>query len=156
MGTPLAGPMGKEWFGWPLPAQGLRDRADLIRVAAAFAAAQLPWAMLRSHVRFDPAGYVRQPIYRDDTWELLLLCWLPGQATAVHGHDGSSGLVRLLAGTLEECGYEALDAPRPAHRRTLHGQGLLVELPETIHRVANAGSTPALSLHLYSPPLPAR
>jgi cysteine dioxygenase len=156
MGIPLAGHRDEGGFDWSLLAGGLRERSDLARVARVFGSTPLPLATLQRYVRFDRGAYARQRIVRTDAWELLLLCWLPGQASAVHDHDGSTGLVRIVAGSLEESVFGALDGRLPAHTRTVHAGDLLVELPDTIHRVVNAGTRPALSLHLYSPPLPAR
>jgi len=156
MGSALAGPRGEEGFDGSLQLLRGDAPADLRRIAQLFCTAPLPWTLLQRYVRFDAAGYARQSIVRGEAFELLLLCWLPGQATPVHGHDGSAGLVRVVTGSLEESLFESLDAEAPTRTHTAHAGDLLVETPETIHRVVNAGTRPALSLHLYAPPLPAR
>lgn len=144
---------GESLLDWPLSRLHFGEGAELPRLAHALERLHVPWSELQKYVRFDPTRYARNLIYRDRTHELLLLCWLPGQATAVHDHPGSCGVVRPLVGTLEEVVYDALATRRPIGRRALALDRVAVELPATVHQVANAGSRPALSLHLYSPPL---
>lgn len=133
------------------------------------AAALRPWA------RFDPSRYRRQRLYRDDDFELLLLCWERGQATPIHDHDGQTGWFTVVAGALAVQNFERRGGPADLSRvtfeaplgpggLTLH-KGSLSRLergatvceaaaPETIHRVGSAGGR-ALSLHVYARPLDA-
>lgn len=44
--------------------------------------------------------YARNLIYRDAFFEVLALCWLPGQRTPIHSHNGQLGWVSVLQGEL--------------------------------------------------------
>jgi len=126
-----------------------------------------PW------IAFDPLSYSRQQLYRDPSFELLLLCWDRGQATPVHDHDGQAGWITVLEGTLTVQEYERYGGPAdlrdltsaeltppdtvplgPARRLTVSAGSSVAEAaaPETIHRVGPSGGR-ALSLHLYAGPL---
>jgi mannose-6-phosphate isomerase-like protein (cupin superfamily) len=83
-----------------------------------------------------------------DAW---LIAWGAGSEVAAHDHGGSRGAVRVLRGALTEASRD-----RPTgrwHRRSIRS-GQSIEVPTTaVHRVSNLGPAPALSLHVYSPPL---
>ena len=114
------------------------------------------WDLLGPHVAFAPAGYFRKRLYRDSDWEMLLLCWLPGQRTVVHDHGGSWGSMLVLSGQLDECQYKAHGEGNPltmCQLRRFGASEVALETVETIHKNENRGETPAISLHFYSPPL---
>lgn len=118
------------------------------------AAASVDLDRLEPFLRFDPAQYARIPLFTRRHWELVAMCWLPGQGTRVHDHGGSSGASLLLSGTLVETSYviRAGRLRRVMLRRVKAGEAIL-ESVSTIHQVANRSKRPAISLHLYSPPL---
>jgi predicted metal-dependent enzyme (double-stranded beta helix superfamily) len=85
---------------------------------------------------------------RADAW---LIAWGAGSEVAAHDHGGSRGAVRVLRGALSEA---SCDLPSGRWQRRSIGSGHSIEVPTTaVHRVSNFGSAPALSLHVYSPPL---
>jgi len=57
---------------------------------------------LRPYVRFDAGRYTRNLVHRDGLFDVVVLCWEPGQATPVHDHAGQLGWVRLVRGAVEE------------------------------------------------------
>src|SRR5450759_1044790 len=42
--------------------------------------------------------YTRNLLYRDDNFEMLVLCWLPGQKTPIHTHNGQLGWMAVIQG----------------------------------------------------------
>jgi len=144
----------EELLGFPLPAGS--SPADLELLLKRLAAVDPAWDVLGPLVAFDPRGYVRKRLYRDERWELLLLCWLPGQHTVVHDHGGSWGAMRILSGELFESRYVAAGEGQPLRvtiEQTCGAPAALGEGVETIHRNENRAGVPAISLHMYSPPL---
>lgn len=85
-----------------------------------------------------------------DGIELWVLSWLPGQGTAPHDHGGAAGSFTVLRGELtEEYRYPG----GPIRQRThLAGDGIGFGAGRA-HRVTGAGTSPAASIHAYSPPL---
>lgn len=101
-----------------------------------------PW------MRFSPGNYVRSLVADGGRWELRLLCWQPGQTTALHGHGGAGCAFRVLRGSAVETRLGSRDAVLPP-------RSIVEESPaELVHQVGNAGSDPLLTLHAYAPPLP--
>jgi cysteine dioxygenase len=57
-------------------------------------------------VRFRDDKYARHSIRRTDLFDVILLCWKPGQLSPVHNHQGNSGWVRVLRGRMEETHFQ--------------------------------------------------
>lgn len=103
---------------------------------------------------YDPETYTRNRIFRNDAVEAMLFTWQSGQASPLHNHKGSLCAIRVLAGELTEVQYERtfgkLFIPSRVSKQ-LEGEVSAVN-DEDVHQVANAGDTPLITLHLYSPP----
>jgi mannose-6-phosphate isomerase-like protein (cupin superfamily) len=125
--------------------------ADLLALAMGYAEQPNDWPFAP---RFDPRQRWYGRLAEASDHEVWLLTWLPGQATQLHYHGGSAGAFVVVSGTLTE---QTLDGPVGAGRA-------LVEtvLPagarrpfgaHHIHRIVNAGTAPAVSVHVYGPAL---
>lgn len=117
---------------------------------------------LARHVRFDPQRYSRQRLYRDDDFEVLLLCWEPGQLTPIHEHGGQHGWVTVVEGRLRL--QQFLPETRPAAEVPMRLRAGTVDeagpgetrvetvTAEAVHRVGSPHGR-AVSLHVYARPL---
>jgi predicted metal-dependent enzyme (double-stranded beta helix superfamily) len=130
-----------------MPISRVLDRAELRELVAGMAADPSSWAHL---VRHDPAQRVFECLRVDDEVEIWLICWMPGQDTGFHDHDLSSGAVVVSQGAVVE---ERLRMGGPAAVRRYVPGDVFDFSPSDIHRVTHAGTTPATTLHAYSPPL---
>lgn len=94
---------------------------------------------------------------------LQVFVWAPGARTPIHDHT-SWGAYYCAVGSVLEDRYERLDdgaEPNRAHlraswRRALRradGASTVAPYAGGIHRIANPGSRPAISVHLYGPRL---
>ena len=132
--------------GWLLRA---RQLAEVVQRRAASPAEWL------TRVRLNPSGRWYERIHLDDSHEVWVISWLPGQATGFHDHGGSAGAFTVVWGTLVE---------RRMAGGTTTGQVLAVPVGaggsrafghRYIHDVRNAAAAAvAVSVHAYSPPLP--
>jgi len=75
---------------------GARQLADVVLRLAATPA---DWI---ARVRLNPAGRWYERIHLDDSHEVWVISWLPGQATGFHDHGGSAGAFAVVYGTLME------------------------------------------------------
>src|ERR1700744_3070585 len=73
-----------------------RQLADVVRRQAASPA---EWM---TRVRLNPAGRWYERIHLDDSHEVWVISWLPGQSTGFHDHGGWAGAVAVGWGTLLE------------------------------------------------------
>jgi len=112
----------------------------------------LPPAALERYTFFAPRCYTRNCIYKTPQFELLLLCWQPGQASAVHGHEGQLCWMRVVAGALTFINYTDHSNGQLLETSRAAGGAGFVDGPAYIHAVQNQTNQPALSLHLYARP----
>jgi hypothetical protein len=128
-----------------------RASADHLAIAKRYAARPDDWPF---SPRFDPFQRWHCRLAEEPDAEVWLLSWLPGQHTDLHDHGGSSGAFVVVTGTLTE--YTAAIRPDGLPRlfdntfSAGHGRSFG---PHHIHQIANAGSQPAVSLHVYGPAL---
>lgn len=100
--------------------------------------------------------YTRNGLYRNQDFELILLCWEKGQETTIHGHDGEDCWVYLLEGEIEEV-YYSIDTQN--YLREERSQKLLPKqisfMNDNIgfHKLKNSNNGTSISLHLYSKPI---
>jgi predicted metal-dependent enzyme (double-stranded beta helix superfamily) len=126
------------------------SRTALSRLAAELAADTALW---RDRLQYsaDSRWYAHlrsTPLY--DVW---LLSWTPGQGTELHDHGGSSGCFQVLTGTLRETVAVGTPTSVRLSEHTVGAGSGVVFGPSHVHDVAHAGTGPAASLHVYSPPL---
>lgn len=61
----------------------------------------------RPRVGYREDKYARHSIFRTELFDMVLLCWKPGQVSPVHNHQGNLGWVRVLRGRMEETHWQA-------------------------------------------------
>ena len=131
---------------------------------------------LAPYTWWDENRYTRNLIYRDDLFEVMTICWQPGQRTPAHTHNGQLGWMTVPQGnvTVENFRHVACNA---AENQNVVGIDCLggateivmerleqsewagadkiatVDKIHTIHRIANREAREgAVSLHIYSRP----
>ncbi|MGZ6143380.1 MAG: cysteine dioxygenase [Myxococcales bacterium] len=117
---------------------------------------------LAPYLHFAPRHYTRNLIYRDDTFELLALCWDPRTESPIHNHSGQLCWLSVQRGALRLENFNSLDGPGPGSGIRLvpsggverAGLGVLdlQQGDNGIHRVSNPFEERAVSLHVYSRP----
>ncbi|MEV5412780.1 cysteine dioxygenase family protein [Thermopolyspora sp. NPDC052614] len=117
-------------------------RSPLAETARALAAAPDEW-IRRVRLSIDGRWYER--LHQDEDVEIWLLSWMPGQTTGFHDHGGSRGAFAVALGTLRE---DDLLRERDLAPGDVRAFG-----PDHIHDVRNVSNAPAVSVHVYSPPL---
>ena len=105
------------------------------------------WSAL---VRHDPDRRIFEPVVDLPGVEAWLICWMPGHDTGFHDHDLSSGAVTVVSGSVRE---ERLHVGAPLSAAVYEAGEVFDFGSSDIHRVAHAGTAPAVTLHAYSPRL---
>jgi quercetin dioxygenase-like cupin family protein len=96
-------------------------------------------------VRLSADGRWYERLHQDADHEVWLISWLPGQATGFHDHGDSEGAFTVVLGSLEE--------REPGETRTVEAGQSWAFGVDYVHDVRNASGAPAVSVHVYSPPL---
>ena len=98
-------------------------------------------------VRLDPQGRWYERLHADADHEVWIISWLPGQSTGFHDHGGSAGAFAVVLGELQEA------LPEGPAARTLEGGQVRGFGGHHVHDVRNVSGAPAVSVHVYAPPL---
>jgi len=133
-------------------------------------------ASLACYTHFRPDLYTRNLIYRDAIFEVMALCWSPGQRTPIHTHNGQLGWMSVEQGALAVINYKWLGC-NASDNQNVSGMDCLagateldldrrevqecfpggpvnaVDKVQTIHQVVLQGKEPAISIHVYSRPI---
>ncbi len=104
----------------------------------------------------ESGNYARN-ILLMEPFEVVVLHWPPGVASAIHHHEGFWGYVLCMEGELENVEY-TFDVERKELRERgaleVRKGGVLPEPDGTIHKIANPSSDQSLiSIHFYAPAL---
>jgi predicted metal-dependent enzyme (double-stranded beta helix superfamily) len=123
------------------------DLPSLLRLVSGIAADPAAWRPL---VNLDADHRHYAQLWRDDRLDVWVISWMNGHDTGFHDHDLSNGAVAIVEGELVE---ERLAIGGPP-RRQRYGAGTSFHFDAShVHRMHQAGSGPAISIHAYSPPL---
>ncbi|HEX3511035.1 MAG TPA: cysteine dioxygenase family protein [Solirubrobacteraceae bacterium] len=123
------------------------DGTELERFAAALAARVELWDGL---VRHEPERRIYEELLADEHVTAWLICWMDDHDTGYHDHDDSGGAVAVIRGAVRE---QRLAIGRRSRDRVFTAGKTFHFTSADIHRVRHYGSEPAVTLHVYSPPL---
>jgi cysteine dioxygenase len=118
---------------------------------------------LRPYLHWQRTHYTRNLIHRTPLYELMALCWEPGQASRIHNHAGQQCWMAVPVGRLLVQNYEVVTIDEKAGRCELRPASRMlmdpahpahVEEERPIHAVLNLAEygARAASLHVYSKP----
>ncbi len=123
-------------------------------------------------MRFCDDHYARNLVCRTTQFELLVLCWKPGQASTIHDHAGSLNVTRVYSGELTSRAFRRRDGGRGVaevggaasgelprgpvdliDEQVLAGSGAATVDRGEIHQLANESDEGLVTVHFYAPPL---
>jgi len=110
---------------------------------------------LTGYREFCDTRYARNPVFRNEHFELVVICWRANQASSIHDHGRSHCLYVVVEGQMQEELFAVNDNGRPRRTRMRSfGRGeTMIAAPADVHRIANIGGSELVTVHLYSPPL---
>jgi len=155
--------------------RGIITRDNVLDLCAGV---QIGDASLDPYIFFAAGAYTRNLIYRDDLFEVMAICWEPGQKTAVHTHNGQICWMITQCGNLGVVDYKWLGCDHPENQNVVgldclagsdhtrleivreieacaSGPVITADKLQTIHRLYNLSenSERAVSIHIYSRPI---
>jgi predicted metal-dependent enzyme (double-stranded beta helix superfamily) len=94
--------------------------------------------------------YLRIPVYSGKCIVLLMI-WGVDAGTAIHGHGGIEGTVKVIKGVVKEEKYEFTGTGVELISSRIHTPGdVLSEDTGTIHSIINRQETFSVTLHIYN------
>jgi cysteine dioxygenase len=149
--------------------EAVRKYVDDVRLSA---------AALQPYTFFRDTYYTRNLVYRDDLFEVMAICWKPGQKTVIHTHDGQLGWMTVPQGEVAVHNYKYFACNKPENQNVVGHDCLAgathIELDrlrtdvcsdsspiycvdkfQTIHQIENLDKSEigVVSLHVYSLPI---
>jgi quercetin dioxygenase-like cupin family protein len=122
--------------------QGHDVLAGVLAVIAARLAAVVP---AQDQLQAPEGARSWRKVASTSMYDAWLVAWAPGAGIPDHHHGGATAAFHVVRGTLVE--------RTEARARVVHSGGAASVPPWERHAVRNLGAVPALSLHVYSPPL---
>lgn len=133
---------------------------------------------VKPYVFWSDERYTRNLIYKDNLFEVMAICWKPGQKTVIHTHNGQLGWMAIVQGEVSVHNYHYLTCNAPEnqnvvgldclagashielerlHTEHCHDRGHIntVDKIQSIHQIENEDTAKAgcVSLHVYSLPI---
>lgn len=118
---------------------------------------------IQKYLFWSPAFYTRNLIYKDDRFEMMAICWEPGQVSRVHNHCDQRCWMTVPIGRLKGQNFaiEEIDESRGYCKlretdtfELAECLAAKVELEQPIHQILNLTEFDqrAVSIHIYSKP----
>lgn len=117
---------------------------------------QIPKHEFTEYTHWSAERYTRNCIVRNDSYELILLCWEPGQETPIHCHNEQECWVYMIDGSMSEKHYEFPKEGCPEAKEYF-------ELDDEdhsymnddigLHSLHNTSGKRVMTLHLYAKPI---
>jgi uncharacterized NAD(P)/FAD-binding protein YdhS len=130
---------------------------SLAALAQTFKAAKLTPADVADFVHANSRGYNRAPVVVRESYELLVMTWLPGQASVPHDHSGAICVMQVVQGeAVEGCYRVAPDGYVDLQYETTVSCGEIMAGQDAgVHTIQNVSKTNQLlvTVHVYAPPL---
>jgi predicted metal-dependent enzyme (double-stranded beta helix superfamily) len=117
--------------------------------------------LIATRTRFVDDDYARNLVLRTPHFELLVLCWQPGQHSTIHDHAGSLNAIRVRSGELTSRVFRPAPSAAPdrgpvelvSEERVGPGQPLVGVDRGGVHQLADTSDAPLVTVHVYAPPL---
>ena len=128
------------------------------RVLETVTNSRVPITELDPYLVWKPDRYTRGLVYRNELFEVIVLCWNVGQGSPVHDHAGQRCWMTLPQGRLEITNYaykhgreiEFIDTEIVGE----HESDIHIDQCSSVQQITNrcAWCEPAVSLQVYSRP----
>jgi len=118
--------------------------------------AEVSTAELERHSSWHEKHYTRNCIAQREAYELLLICYEPGQRTSIHDHDSQQAYIHPVTGHIVEERFEPVadGGLRQVSCVVLDKDSFsYLSIGHSIHRCTNPGPGRAMTLNLYARPL---
>ena len=116
----------------------------------------IPAADFMQYTHWKEKGYTRNCIERTAEFELLLLCWNPGDGTPIHCHGQQRCWVFQVSGSLEEVIYTEKTQNgfiASLNKEVKAGDVCYMDDSMGYHTLRNNSDSKSISLHLYAKPI---
>ena len=114
----------------------------------------IPLNSIKKYSFFNKNKYTRNMIYKDENFEILLICWNNNQMAPIHGHEGEKCWFKVISGELKIYNYkiESTDPLKLKKIEKINAPAGYLDGPADIHSIKNNNEKPVTTLHVYAKP----
>lgn len=101
--------------------------------------------------------FLRNPVTKhiliqNELIKMVLIHWIPGEKSSIHGHPAGGCVFKVLKGELEEKRFNP-DYKKKLLARSRYKKGAMAYIDDhmALHEVGNPFKESAISLHIYTP-----
>jgi cysteine dioxygenase len=117
--------------------------------------------LVGNRIAFARDSYARNLVCRTPFFELLVLCWHPGQESTIHDHAGALNAIRVYSGELTSRtffrtrGSSSSSGPvvQDDEERVPADARMIGLDRDGIHQLANTSDDDLVTVHVYAPAL---
>lgn len=102
------------------------------------------------YIHFSEKSYSRVTIFKNENFEILLLCWKQNQLSNFHQHAKNGCLLKVLDGNISEDRVSVDKTSSVSHFKK--GQTTYMSNDLGVHKIYNDSDNNTITLHVYSPP----
>lgn len=116
----------------------------------------VPGRDIEPYFTWNDKHYTRTCIHRNPDFELLVICYEPGQATSIHDYDSQTAWIHPVLGEVVEERFVKVpdEGLKLTQEIRLHpGTNDILSNGSSIHRFINPGPKRAVTLNLYAKPM---
>ena len=117
---------------------------------------QIPSSAFNKYCSWSDDLYTRNCIVNTEKFELILLCWEPGQITPIHDHGGEECWVKVIQGEFRERIYKVDPVGKlDIIDSVTSSVGAVTYMIDFMgyHSLENRSNTRSMTLHLYAKPI---
>lgn len=116
----------------------------------------IPSSVFKNYCSWSGESYTRNCIVDNEKFEVILLCWEPGQMTPIHDHGGEECWVAVIEGEFKETIYQLNDddelkVVKSAIAKT-NDVTYMIDFMG-FHSLENLSNKRSMSLHMYAKPI---
>ncbi len=119
-------------------------------------AMEIPYDEWERFFTWKEEGYTRNSVFKNDKYELLVICWEQGQDSPIHDYDSKEAWIHILRGQLKEEKFKKRDDGKIERVSTVtlgpHDFSF-ISGHVGLHRYVNTFESRTVSLHIYVHPL---
>jgi cysteine dioxygenase len=121
----------------------------------------LSGGLVANRTAFAEGSYARNLVCRTPSFELLVLCWRPGQQSNIHDHAGALNAIRVYSGQLTSRTFSQTGGAssgvgpvvQDAEERVPADARMIGLDRDGIHQLANTSGDDLVTIHVYAPAL---
>lgn len=136
--------------------QELLRHKDTAAYAPILARYAVPTRDLEPYFQWNTRHYTRTCIHRNTDFELLVICYEPGQRTSLHDYNSQLAWIHPLIGEVMEERFAAVPGEGLRRMGEVHryaGEVDHIAEGNAIRRFTNVGGGRAVTLNLYAKPM---